>query len=220
MCCERVTIDVVGEALGGDPAAVVADHRHRREPAAPRLGQRLDQVLGVAAGREHDQRVAARARRRSPGAGRSPRRRCRWRSRSGSRGPRSGRSPGAIGHPCGAGCVRSATRSIASVAEPPLPQASSLPPGVQQRAQLDRRRGQRARGSRRASARAARRPRPPSSGPSRGRRRSPRRGRSRTPTGTGRGSSRRRRRGPARASRPASRPRWSKKTCTSSQSTW
>ena len=38
MCCERVTMHVVGQLLGGDPATVVADQgdRHQARAAAPR----------------------------------------------------------------------------------------------------------------------------------------------------------------------------------------
>ena len=64
MCSRARDDDVVGEALGGDPAAVVADERDRRQPAAARLGQRGDHVRRAAAGREREQRVARRGRRR------------------------------------------------------------------------------------------------------------------------------------------------------------
>ena len=76
---------VVGQRLGGDPPAVVADERDRRQPAPARLGQRRDHVRRRARRRQREQRVARRGRARSPGGRRSPRRRCRWRSRSGSR---------------------------------------------------------------------------------------------------------------------------------------
>ena len=49
---------VVGQRLGRDAAAVVADHRDRHETAPARLGQRGDHVVGVAAGRQRQQRVA------------------------------------------------------------------------------------------------------------------------------------------------------------------
>src|SRR5512133_657817 len=44
--------DVVGEALGGDPAAVVPDHRDREPFAPPCLGERLDDVERASARRE------------------------------------------------------------------------------------------------------------------------------------------------------------------------
>ena len=75
-----VTTTWSASALGGDPAAVVADERDRQQPAPARLLQRGDHVERVAARREREQRVARAARRRSPGARRSPRCRCRWRS--------------------------------------------------------------------------------------------------------------------------------------------
>ncbi len=85
--------DVVGQSLGADPAAVVADHRDRLETpgAAPRRAPRSR----CASCPRWTARAARRraSRRRSPGERRSRRYRCRWRSRSGSRSPRSGRSP-------------------------------------------------------------------------------------------------------------------------------
>ena len=44
MCSRARDDDVVGEPLGGDPPAVVADERDRRQPAPARLGQRRDHV--------------------------------------------------------------------------------------------------------------------------------------------------------------------------------
>ena len=49
---------MVGETLGGDAAAVVADEGDGDQVAAPRLRQRRDDVGRAAAGRERDQRVA------------------------------------------------------------------------------------------------------------------------------------------------------------------
>ncbi len=95
MCSERVTTTWSASSSLGDPPAVVADHRDRHEASPARLGERLDHVARVARRRQREQRRRRRRRRRSPAARRSPRRRCRWRSRSGSRDPRSGRSPAA-----------------------------------------------------------------------------------------------------------------------------
>jgi len=48
---------MIGEALRRDPPAVVADERHRQDPAPPRLGESLDHVHGIAAGGEREQRI-------------------------------------------------------------------------------------------------------------------------------------------------------------------
>ena len=55
---ERVTTTWSASRSRRDPAAVVADHRDRQQPAPARLGQRLDHVRRVAARREREQRVA------------------------------------------------------------------------------------------------------------------------------------------------------------------
>ena len=80
--------DVVGERLGGDAAAVVADHRDRHQPSRRASASASMTLRRVARGRQREQRVAGARRRRSPGGRRSPRRRCRWRSRSGWPGRR------------------------------------------------------------------------------------------------------------------------------------
>ena len=48
---------VVGQAVGGDTAAVVADERDRHEAPLARLDQRVDDAARVAARRERDQGV-------------------------------------------------------------------------------------------------------------------------------------------------------------------
>ena len=53
--------DVVGETLGGDAAAVVADQRDGAQPAAAGLDQGGHHAARVAARRQRQQRVAARA---------------------------------------------------------------------------------------------------------------------------------------------------------------
>ena len=133
--------DVVGEPLGGDPAAVVADHRDRREAAraGPRPAPTI-RLTRVAAGREHDQRVAL-----APVGDHLALEDLLDADVVGDRG-QDRRVLGQVdaparGQPCGRS-RRSATRSIASVAEPPLPQASSLPPRVEAAARSSRRRGE------------------------------------------------------------------------------
>ena len=210
---------VVGEPLGRDPAAVVADHRDRREAAAraPRASAAIT-FARAAAGRERQQRRRPAARRRSPGARRSrpaPMSLAIAVRIAGS----SVRSSAGAGQPRRR--AKSATTSIASVAEPPLPSASSLPPAVE---------------ARRAASAAAASSSSRSVGerllaqradllglhhaPRRARRRAPPRGRARCSPRNGY----RKLEAPASctgaASRPSSRPRCSKNTCTSSHSTW
>ena len=81
MCSERVTIDVVGEPVRRHPPAAVADAGDRHQPALARLDQRGDHA--AASCRSSTARSARRParRRRSPGARRSRRSRCRWRAR-------------------------------------------------------------------------------------------------------------------------------------------
>jgi hypothetical protein len=49
---------VVGQPLRADPAAVVADQRHRPQAAAAGLGQPLEDVGRSAAGRERDRHIS------------------------------------------------------------------------------------------------------------------------------------------------------------------
>ena len=197
---------VVGQPLGGDPPAVVADERDRaqRRAAAPRPAprSRCAELPLVESASRHVARAPVGdhlAREDRLGA-----------DVVGDRGEDRGvlgqverRAAAASARP--GGRRKSATTSIASVAEPPLPSASSLPPRVEVRAQPGGRLGELVAGSPRASARAARRPPPPSPARSGARRRAPRRGRAPPRPGTDRGSSTRRCRGraPPRAPRAA-----------------
>ena len=165
MCSERRDDHVVGEPLGGDPAAVVADERDRQQPAPARLGER------------RAARCASHRSSRTPAAT-SPGRpwAITWRAKIASSpdvvgdrredapGPPSGRSR-ARGQPAGGERDRRRA-SIASVAEPPLPNASTRPPRVEARAQRGGRLAQLDLRRRRPSAPAARRPRSPSAPPS------------------------------------------------------
>ena len=108
----------------------------------------------AAARRERDRDVARRGRRRSPGARTAPSGPMSFATPSGSPGRRRGRAPRGAGQPCGA-ARRSATRSIASVAEPPLPNASTRPPPSSDCADRRRRGHERRRRPRAASAPAA-----------------------------------------------------------------
>ena len=86
------------------------------------------------------------------------------------------------------GAWKSATTSIASVAEPPLPSASSRPPASNAARSVGGRGEQRRQRCRSASARAAPRSRPPWRAPTRARRRRPPRGRAPARRGTDRGT--------------------------------
>ncbi len=143
--------DVVGEPLGGDPPPVVADERDRRESrgGAPRRAPRR-----CSPSRRSSR---ARSRRRPPRPNAIS-----WRVYS-APGPMSFASAVRIagssvrsrqrlpGQPCGA-ARRSATRSIASVAEPPLPNAKHRAARVEALAQHRRRGLELVAGSRSASA--------------------------------------------------------------------
>ena len=188
----------------------------RPSPAPPaRLVERRDHVGGVADRRDREQRVAC-APVRSPGAGRSPRRRCRWRSRSGP--------PGLGQVEAGRGVQRSgerksATTSMASSpsrrcrrSEPASPPARAIDP---QSRQQPRRAPHRPRerllpqlADLPAFTTTSERTSPTTS--------------SRPPSCSERNGEEARRAGARTgpASRPSSRPRWSKKTWTNSQSTW
>ncbi len=218
---ERRDDHLVGEPLGGDPRRRRSRRaRPSRSPRRRASARAAQDVARAAARREREQRRRRGARRRSPGARRAPRSPTSLasavriaESAVRSIAARAGSRPAASAGP--------RRESIASVAEPPLPNASTRPP----RAKRARSAAAAARSSSApsptASARAAR---PTSSAfiehRARARRRRPR---SRSSLllgrGTGRGSSTRRCRA-APLVRPSSRPRWSKKTCTSSHSTW
>ena len=122
----------VSASLLADPAAAVAGQRDHGHVLGARRVDRGEHVGGVAAGRHRQQHVAGRAERLRPAWRRSPRSRSRCRRRSGSRCRRSARSP-----PARAARARSGRRTRPRsagrrAAEPPLPQASTLPPPVMQ----------------------------------------------------------------------------------------
>ena len=119
---------VVGERVLRDLASVVAHHRDREHLTLARLGERVDDVQRVARGRERERGVA-----RSP-----VRDHLALEDRLdpdvvGDRGDDRGvlgeveRAP-RLPVPSGSGTRKSAATSIASVAEPPLPNARSRPP--------------------------------------------------------------------------------------------
>ena len=71
MCSERRHDDVVGEPLGGDAAAVVADERDRRRPRRRASASASTMFARAAARRERDAPRRPRGRTRSSGAGRA-----------------------------------------------------------------------------------------------------------------------------------------------------
>ena len=162
--------DVVGQTLAGDPPAVVSDQRDRPQPraGAPRPAP------GSRSPTRRTSRSPAACRRRAPWAIT-----CREniasapmsfaiavRIAGSSVRSIAGRRRGRAG-----GLRKSATTSIASVADPPLPNASSLPPRREPRPQVAAAADQRVPVLGQRLARAGRRPPRPSSAPIAGRRR-------------------------------------------------